>query len=119
MVSDEEAELLLADFYDDEGYDDTETKQQQKPIRRFKRPKKIPLIAVLGRPNVGKSALVNRLAGTQSGGAIIADEEGITRDRTYRDDEFPSASPSASSIPAASCSTTRTRSSPARYGSRR
>jgi len=88
MVSDEEAELLLADFYDDEGYDGTETKQQQKPIRRFKRPKKIPLIAVLGRPNVGKSALVNRLAGTQSGGAIVADEEGITRDRTYRDAEF-------------------------------
>lgn len=50
--------------------------------------KKVPLIAVVGRPNVGKSALVNRIAGTQSGGAIVADETGITRDRTYRPAEF-------------------------------
>ena len=57
-------------------------------IRRKKRPKKIPLIAIIGRPNVGKSALVNRIAGTQSGGAIVADESGITRDRTYRPAEF-------------------------------
>ena len=45
-------------------------------------------MAVVGRPNVGKSALVNRIAGTQSGGAIVADEPGITRDRTYRPAEF-------------------------------
>ena len=57
-------------------------------IRRKKRPKKIPLIAIVGRPNVGKSALVNRIAGTQSGGAIVADESGITRDRTYRPADF-------------------------------
>lgn len=101
MVSDEEAQLLLDDFYDDaddlaEFEDFTTTQQQQSqkqtqnntPIRRFKRPKKVPLIAVVGRPNVGKSALVNRLAGQQSGGAIVADEEGITRDRTYRNAEF-------------------------------
>ena len=31
---------------------------------------------------------MNRLAGTQSGGAIVADESGITRDRTYRVGEF-------------------------------
>jgi GTP-binding protein len=60
----------------------------QRPIRRLKRSKKVPLIAIIGRPNVGKSALVNRIAGTQSGGAIVADEEGITRDRTYRPAEF-------------------------------
>ena len=60
----------------------------QPPIRRHRRSKKEPLIAIIGRPNVGKSALVNRIAGTQSGGAIVADESGITRDRTYRQAEF-------------------------------
>lgn len=59
-----------------------------KPIRRYQALKKEPLIAILGRPNVGKSALVNRIAGTQSGGAIVADESGITRDRTYRSANF-------------------------------
>jgi small GTP-binding protein len=86
LVSDEEADLLLDDFYEDN--DQSISKKEQQPIRRFKRPKKVPLIAVVGRPNVGKSALVNRIAGTQSGGAIVADEEGITRDRTYRTAEF-------------------------------
>ena len=64
------------------------TGASNQPIRRHRRSKKEPLIAVIGRPNVGKSALVNRIAGTQSGGAIVADESGITRDRTYRPAEF-------------------------------
>jgi GTP-binding protein len=95
MVSNEEAQMMMDDFYDDEEFEDFDDfeeermdQQQKQPIRRFKRPKKVPLIAVVGRPNVGKSALVNRIAGTQSGGAIVADEEGITRDRTYRTAEF-------------------------------
>ena len=41
----------------------------------------LPVVALVGRPNVGKSTLFNRLTATRD--ALVADYPGLTRDRRY------------------------------------
>ena len=45
-----------------------------------------PIVAIIGRPNVGKSTLVNRLAEKRD--AIVHESRGVTRDRSYHDSDW-------------------------------
>ncbi len=67
-LDDEDADLL-------EGFDGDEDGYEVLPA--------LPVIAIVGRPNVGKSALVNRILGRRE--AVVEDTPGVTRDRvTYK-----------------------------------
>lgn len=49
-----------------------------------------PIVAIVGRPNVGKSTFVNRLIGARN--SIVHDLPGVTRDRIYFDVEWQNKS---------------------------
>jgi GTP-binding protein len=46
--------------------------------------RRLPIVTIVGKSNVGKSTLVNRIAGTFDNGSIVHDMIGVTRDRTYK-----------------------------------
>eukprot|EP00981_Chlorochromonas_danica_P013746 scaffold6829_cov162-Ochromonas_danica.AAC.2 len=60
-----------------------ELDQEEEPATPLS---KLPTVVIMGRPNTGKSTIVNRITESYKDGSIVHDQPGITRDRTYRPD---------------------------------
>ncbi|MEY2672982.1 MAG: hypothetical protein RLZZ508_859, partial [Actinomycetota bacterium] len=74
-LTDEEAVNAISDLDFEFGYDDSDHADEL-----------LPVVAVVGRPNVGKSTLVNRIIGRRE--AVVEDVPGVTRDRVFYDAEW-------------------------------